>query len=157
MNDHETIRKMLASAAAGSLETHEQILVEQHARDCGACRRELEVLGVYARSLGALPQPVAPAGLVERTHARLVQQNAAAKDKRQGDLMLGLLAAFSWVTGTMVWIALRALVRGDRHLLQLNLIETAAWSFAFTILAWATAGVAAILISKQQEWVRREL
>ena len=100
---------------------------------------------------------MAPAGLVERTHARLVQQNAAAKDKRQGDLMLGLLAAFSWVTGTMVWIALRALVRGDRHLLQLNLIETAAWSFAFTILAWATAGVAAILISKQQEWVRREL
>ena len=157
MKGHETIRDMLASAASGGLEAQEQILVEQHARDCADCRRELEVLGLYVRGLATLPQPMAPAGLVERTHARLVQQNAVAGDERQRGLMLGLLAAFSWVTGMMTWIAVRAIVKRDGHLFHLNLTEFLVWSSASAILVCATAGVAAILISKRLEWIRREL
>ena len=60
MNMHESIRTKLALAAAGALPDDERRQVDQHARECETCHRELEVWGLYARGLHQLPQPMLP-------------------------------------------------------------------------------------------------
>jgi predicted anti-sigma-YlaC factor YlaD len=71
MSDHEAIHNMLPLAAAGALGRAEISRVERHLAACSGCRRELEVLRLYSRGLGELPQPAVPAGLLQQSHIHI--------------------------------------------------------------------------------------
>ena len=146
MNGHEEVRKLLPLAAAGALSRSQLSAVEGHAVTCAECRRELEVWRLYSRGLHELPQPVTPAGLMQRTAARLARERDAVAERRRHDLTLGLLVAFSWVIGALSWIPLRAVVGG---------IGIFTWVMFSSLLTWTTAGVAAVLLLRRKEWIRR--
>ena len=141
---HEDLRKMVALAAAGVLDPSEQRTVEQHARECGECRRELEILIRYSISLGSMPQPVVPEGLLERTRLRVAEAGWAAAERRSRDMLLALLVVLSWVTGAAIWMAARDLTGG-----------TVSGLIATTLLTWMTAGAAVVLLGKRDELARR--
>ena len=141
---HEEIQKMLALAAAGSLGAEEQRAVEQHAIGCEGCRRELEILGMYARGLGAMPQPAVPEGLLERTRLRVAEAGWEAAEQRSRDLMLALVVVLSWAGWLGLWMAVRTFTGGAVSALGIS-----------TLLVWATAGVAVLLLGKRDVLTRR--
>ncbi len=157
MNGHETIRAMLPLAAAGALTRGDLAAVEQHAATCSLCARELEVLRLYSEGLRDLPRPMVPAGLMQRTTARLVQERAAAAGRRRQDLTLGALALFSWSLAAVSWILVRVFTGGVWIVLGANLADAGTWFLASALLAWTTAGVAVVALGKHHALVRRIL
>jgi hypothetical protein len=157
MNDHEGIRAKLPLAAAGVLARSELSTVEQHAATCLECRRELEALRLYARGLRELPQPLAPPGLLQATRARILQEQAAAAERRWQDLMLGLLTLFSWGIGVVYWMLFRALTGGLWRVFGANLADAVTWYWVWALLVWTTAGVAVVMLGQRTEWMRRAL
>lgn len=149
MNEHESIRKLLPLAVAGALESGELLRVEQHAHSCGDCRRELETWSRYAHALRQLPQPSLPAGLLERTHRRIMQQNAASD--HVNPLVLGAIAIFGWATGLVLWALVRGLTGGAVNLLGLNLVSPLSWSLLSAVLTWITAAAAALVLIRHRE------
>jgi hypothetical protein len=157
MNDHETIRAMLPLAAADALSRGELSAVEEHAAACSQCRSELDALRLYSQGLGDLPQPVIPVGLLRRTRARLAQERATAADRRRQNLALGLLVLFSWAMGAASWLLVRTVTGGVWNVLGANLADPVTWLLVSVLLAWATAGVAAVTLGKRHELARRLL
>ena len=151
----ESIAGMLALAAAGVLDAQEQRRVEEHARECPACRRQLEIWSGYAQGLKQLPQPPIPAQLMERTRARLIEERAAAADRRWDELMLGALALFAWTVGFTFWFVLRIFTGGALVIMGANLVRFGAWSAASTVFVWLTAAVAALALGKRRSELRR--
>ena len=82
MNTHESIRIMLPLAAAGALDSQQQLQVESHVRVCESCRLEMDEWEVVASGVRKLPQPVAPADLLARTQARVLRERAEAASMR---------------------------------------------------------------------------
>ena len=78
MSSHDAIRELLPLAAAGALDAPEQRRVEEHARECPECLRQLENWGLYARALHQMRPPAIPVRLLERTRTRILQERAAA-------------------------------------------------------------------------------
>jgi len=154
MTEHESVRAMLALAAAGSLQPEEQRRVEQHARGCELCRRDLETWAVYTQGLRKLPQPAAPEGLVQRTQARILEERAAAAGRRGHELFLGALAIFGWLAGWAFWVLARAVTGGSLNVLGANLVSGLTWSLVSTVLVWTTAATAALMLGKRREWRR---
>lgn len=144
MIPHEEVRKMVALAVAGGLSADERMVVDRHARECDACRRELEILGRYALGLGAMPQPVIPEGLLERTRLRVAEAGWAAAEQRLRDVMLGLLVVLSWAGAAGLWMALRAITGGAASALGISIL-----------LVWATAGAAVVLLGSRDALPRR--
>ena len=157
MSDHEAIHNMLPLAAAGALGRAETSRVERHVAACSGCRRELEVLRLYSRGLGELPQPLVTAGLLQRTRARLIQERDTAADDRRQGLVLGLLTILSWGTGVVFWMLVRAVTGGVWNVLGANLADAATWSLVSALLMWATAGAAAVILGKRSAFMRRIL
>jgi Putative zinc-finger len=157
MNDHERMRELLALAAAGALDIEEQRRLEQHAAECAICRRELEIWSGYAQALQRLPQPAAPAQLLERTRARVLGERAAAADRRWDELMLAALALFAWTVGITGWLLLRVFTGGALVFLGANLVKFGTWSAISTVLVWLTAAVAAIGLGRRRRELRRAL
>jgi hypothetical protein len=157
MNSHESIRAMLPLAAAGVMPLEEMAIVEQHASTCPGCHRELELLRLYTRGLQDMPQPVLPAGLMRRTRARLIQEQEKKEARRRQALTLSLLVLFSWATGLVSWLLVRAVTGGVLSIFGINLVAVGIWSLMSVLLAWATAGVAAIVMGKRDELVRKFL
>lgn len=151
MSSHEANKARLVLAAAGALSPEELRQVEQHARECEVCRRELEVWGGYARGLGQLPQPELPLGLVARTQARVLRERAGAADRRRSSLMFGALAVFSWVNSLVVWSVARALTGGVLEVFGTNLVSAGPWFLGFSMVAWITAAVAAVTLGRYGE------
>jgi hypothetical protein len=151
MSKHETNRAKLALAAAGALSNEELLEVEQHARECQICRRELEVWGVYTRGLGQLPQPTLPVGLVARTQARVLRERADAADRRRSGLMLGALAVFSWATSFAVWSVARAVTGGVLEVFGMNLVSAWPWFLVSSMTASITAAAVAATLSRRGE------
>ena len=145
MNMHESIRTKLALAAAGALPDDERRQVEQHARECEACRRELEVWGLYAQGLHQLPQPMLPPDLLARTQARILRQENPMHERRSG-VMFCALAAYSWVIAFSVWLIARAVTGGTLEVSGTNLVGVGPWLFTSWVLAWITAGAAAVTL-----------
>ena len=141
---HEALRKMLALAAAGVLDAGEQRTVEQHAGECEECRRELEILSRYSISLGAMPQPAVPEGLLDRTSLRVAEAGWAAAERKSRDMFLALLVVLSWATGAVIWMAARKVTGGTVSALIVT-----------TLLIWMTAGAAVVLLGKRDELARR--
>jgi len=155
MTEHESIRDMLALAAAGVLGPEEIRLVEQHASTCEACRRELETWAGYTQGLRKLPQPQAPEGLLERTRARILQEREAAAEKRRHELRLAALAAFGWMASFTLWFIVRGFTGGTLIVVGANLGSGWTWLTMSAVLSWATAGAAVLVLGRGE--VRRFL
>jgi hypothetical protein len=108
MNDHESVRQLLALSAAGLLDPGEERLVREHARQCARCAAKLEDYAVLSAGLSALPCPLPLADLLARTSTLV----AAEVDRRQGAALAGASAVFACVFVLIVAQALRTLA-GD--------------------------------------------
>ena len=157
MSEHEAMRNLLALAAAGGLEADQQRRLDEHARDCPECRRELEMWSAYSQGLRRLPQPAVPAQLLERTRARVLQDRAAAADRRWNDLMLAALALFAWTVGLSFWFLVRVFTGDDLVIMGTNLIRLGTWSALSTVLVWVTAAAAALVLAKRRRELRSVL
>ena len=146
MNEHESIRAKLLQAAAGLLDSEETRQVEHHVHGCEACRQELNNWSFYTERLRQLPQPSAPAGLVERTQARILREYAPSAPHQRNDLMLSALALLGWITSLAAWVVLSALTGGVLNLAGVNLLDALTWFAISTVLAWVTAGAAAAIL-----------
>jgi predicted anti-sigma-YlaC factor YlaD len=151
MTEHESVRAMLALAAAGMLQPEEQRRVEQHARECEMCRRDLETWAVYTQGLRKLPQPSAPEGLVQRTQERFLQERAQAADRRRSELLLGALTILGWAAGWAFWIVARSITGGTLNVFGTNLVSGLTWSVGSTVLVWMTAATAALMLGRRHE------
>ena len=154
MNEHESIRAMLALAAAGALDPAESMRVERHAKACEDCRRELDIWSTYAHGLRQLPQPLAPTDLTERTRALILGKRAVAAGRRWNDLMLGALAVFGWAIGLTFWILVRVFTGGVVSVLGINLVNGLTWSLLSTVLVWMTAAAAAMMLERSRQMRR---
>jgi len=157
MSEHESMRELLALAAAGALEGEQQRRLEVHSCECPICRRELEIWSAYSQGLRRLPQPPLPGRLTERARARVLQERAAAADRRWNDLMLGALALFAWTVGLSFWFLLRIFSGGDLVIMGANLVRLGTWSAFSTVLVWVTAAAAALALGKRRRELRRAL
>ena len=157
MSDHESMARLLPSAAAGALDPHDQRRLEEHARECPLCRRELEIWNGYAQSLSHLPQLVVPAQLMERTRTRVIQERVAAADQRWEALTLGALALFAWTLGLTFWLVARIITGGQLMVMGTNLVRFGTWSAGSTVLVWLTAAVAALALGRRRRELRRAL
>ena len=157
MRDHEAFSALVPLAAAGSLANDELAAVEQHALACPECARELEVLRLYARGLRELPQPMAPAQLLQRTQARVMEARVRAAERRRNGLLLTLLSVFSWISGILVWMFARAVTGGVWKVLGVDLVGGLSWSLISAVLMWMTAGVTAFVMGRRNELLRREI
>ena len=155
MTEHESVRGMLALAAAGMLGPEDVRRVEQHASSCEACRAELEIWSGYAQGLRTLPQPSAPEGMLERTRARILQVHDAAAEKRRHELHLAALAAFGWMASFALWFIVRGVAGGTLVVLGANLSNGWTWLTVSAALSWATAGTAALMLGRLE--IRRFL
>jgi len=154
MNEHELVRAMLALSAAVLLSPDEVRRVEEHVRTCELCRTDLETWSEYAQGLRKLPQPSAPAGLMERTRAKIVQEHAVAAGRRRHAWLLGALVVFGWTTSLAFWVVARALTGGVFTVMGVNLVNGVTWSLSSTVLAWTTAAAAAMMLGRNREMRR---
>ncbi len=151
MTEHESVRVMLALAAAGALGPEEVRRIEQHTQGCELCRRDLETWAVYTRGLGKLPQPSAPEGIVQRTQARILQERAEASGRLRHELFLAALAIFGWVVGWSFWTLARAVTGGSLNVFGTNLMNGLTWSLLSTFLVWMTAATVALMMGRRRE------
>lgn len=151
MDEHESIRKMLPLAVADALEPEELGRVKQHAQGCEDCRRELENWRRYAQALRQLPQPSVPAGLLERTQTRMLQQKRAASGDCVNAIVLGAIAIFGWGTGLMIWALVRALTGGAVNIQGQDLVSPLSWSLLSAVLSWITAAASALVFVRRRE------
>ena len=151
MTEHESVRGMLALAAASALGPEEIRRVEQHAQDCELCRQDLETWAAYTQGLRKLPQPSAPEGLVQRTQARILQERTHTADRRKSELMLGALAIFGWGTGWALWTLVRAVSGGSLSVFGANLVNGLTWSLVSMAVAGITAATAALMLGRGRE------
>src|SRR5258708_5946611 len=105
----ESIRDLLALSAAGLLDPLDARRVGEHVRECATCAGELELLGDIAGTLGRLPAPAPPAGLVYRTQLAV----AAEADRRQGARLAIAAGALAWGIALATWEAGRVLGVSD--------------------------------------------
>src|SRR5439155_13142383 len=109
-------------------------------------RQKLDNLSCYTGVMRHLPQPFAPAGLVERTKARILREYAPSVPYQRNELIFGALALFGWMTSLAAWVVLSALTGGVLNLAGVNLLDTLTWFAVSTVLAWVTAGAAAVIL-----------
>jgi anti-sigma factor RsiW len=148
MTEHESVRAMLALAAAGALEPKEQRRVDEHARECDLCRKDLETWSAYSQSLRKLPQPSAPAGMLQRTQALISRHHAETADRRRHEWFLAALAIFGWGAGWASWTLIRAIVGGSLYLFGANLLNGLTWSVMSMAVAGITAATAALMLGR---------
>jgi anti-sigma factor RsiW len=150
MSDHDAIRELLSLAAAGVLEPDDERRVQQHVAVCDACRRELEVWQGYSRELVRLPAPVAPKYLAERTSARVLQQRAAAAERRWDDIVLAVLVLLGWTVSLVAWVVFRLFSGGMLSVVETSFVTILEWLGASTVFAWLTAAVAAVMLGSRR-------
>jgi anti-sigma factor RsiW len=154
VSEHASIRELLSLAAAGVLEPNEQRRVQQHVAVCDACRSELERWQGYSRELVRLPAPVAPKYLAERTCARILEQRAAAAERRWDDIVLGVLVLLGWTVSLVAWVVFRLFSGGMLSVVETSFVTILTWLGASTVFAWLTAAVAAVMLGGRRS-VRR--
>ncbi len=133
MNDHDSVRKLLALSAAGLLEASEERLVREHARQCAPCAAKLDDYAMLAAGLSALPCPLPLPDLLRRTNALV----AAEVDRRQGAAFAGATAIFACAFVLLTGQTLRVLVGDSAALVWLG------WALISSVLGAASAVVLA--------------
>jgi anti-sigma factor RsiW len=140
MKEHVEVQELLDLAAAGALDPEEQQRVQEHLRQCDACRADLNDWHLLADTLRMLPTPQAPPGLLMRTH-RLVKARQLMKANNFGNLLFPcLLLAFSWISLLLNYQLMRLI---NLSLAKwLNISTTAVW-IAYIGISWLAAAAAA--------------
>jgi len=151
---HETIRELLALAAAGALGPEEDLLVVRHRKTCDECSAELERWGALTSGLRRLPTPQPRAVVVERARAQAAARLTEEIEHRWQRAVIMFLVLYAWIVTVVTWPIFRLITAG--LLIRLGPRFNHSWFLfaTFTILVWATGGVAAVLLgrSRQQGW-----
>ena len=154
MNTHESIRSMLALAAAGALNDEESREVDRHVQTCDDCRREWSSWRVVAAGLKHLPQPVAPADLIARAQARILREREASAAARWSGFTLGALGIYSWVVSLAFWLLARAITDGMFVVLGTNLVSAGPWFLVSFIVSGTTVVTAALALKHHGQFRR---
>ena len=112
MSEHETVRGLLALAAAGALSADEEQRVARHAAGCAECAGEVEAWRALSSALRRIPTPQAPRAVVERAWARAEAQLLARAERRWNQGALVFVALFSWTAVLAGWPLFRMLSGG---------------------------------------------
>jgi anti-sigma factor RsiW len=136
MSEHDTIRELLALAAAGALTPAEEQRVAEHLQSCIACSNELEAWRPIARELRRLPTPQPSPWLAQATRARAEAELAEQAEHEWNRRVLTVVVAFSWLLTMASWPVWR--VVSGRPGIGLAV---------FTALGWFAGGVAAVLLA----------
>ncbi len=156
MTEHETNSKLLARYAAGGLDEEETRRVEDHLRHCTVCQAELALWGYYIAAARQQPQPVPPADLLARTQARLLFEREKRDQRRNDFMLLAIGVAISWAVTWASWYTVRIFAGGKLIVMGDDILQARVWFLISMLLAWMTAGTAAIALSKHRE-LRRSL
>lgn len=148
---HEKIRELLALAAAGALGPEEDMLVARHRETCDECSAELERWGALTGGLRRLPTPQPRAAVVERARAQAEARLAEEIEHRWLRAVIIFLALYAWILTVVTWPIFRLIM--GRLLTWFKPGFNNYWLLfaAFTILGWATGGVAAVLLGRHRE------
>jgi hypothetical protein len=85
-----------------------------------------------------------------------VREREKAEQRRIEISMLSIGIALSWGVSLAIWYAVRELTGGMFIVLGTNLLQAGPWFLTTMLAAWATAGVAAIILGGNSE-LRRSL
>lgn len=155
MSEHDVIRDLLALAAAGALDSAEQQRVEHHLAGCGSCAAELDLWRGLAGSLRRLPTPQAPAELVERTRTRVEAQLAAEAERRWDQAVMAFLVLFAWTVTLASWPIVRLFSSGVASWLDVGATQIWYGLVVYTLIAWLSGGVAAVMLGLRHRAARR--
>jgi anti-sigma factor RsiW len=152
---HETIRELLALAAAGAIGPEEELLVARHLETCDQCSAELERWGVLTDGLRRLPTPQPRAGVVERARAQAETRLAEEIDHRWQRSVLIFLILYAWILTVVSWPVFHLIAGGLLTRFEPGLNNYWLLFAVFTSLVWATGGVAAVLLGRHRQHERR--
>jgi anti-sigma-K factor RskA len=107
MTEHKEFAEDLALYALGALDSAERATLEQHLRECAACRRELEQLrGDSALLAMSAPQQVPPPRARRRLMAAIAAERLAARPPRRLSLWMfvpSLAAVALAIVAIILW------------------------------------------------------
>jgi predicted anti-sigma-YlaC factor YlaD len=152
---HDKIRGLLALAAAGALDAHEEQIVEQHVRECAACAAEQEKFSLIGGALRRLPTPQPRATVVEHARAQAQIRLAEEFEHRWNRSVIAGLVVLAWVLTAVSWPVFKLVTRGVVGLIDPGFSHTWFAFVAFTATVWIAGGAAAALLSLQNRRERR--
>jgi len=155
MTEHDTIRGLLALAAAGALTSEEEKRVAEHVRSCVACSNELQEWQAITTGLRRLPTPQPSARLVQTTLARAEAKLAEQAELAWNRRMLIVVVAFAWLLTVASWLGFHLVSRHFESWLGPRFGRTWISFGAFTALGWVAGGVAAVMLAIRQRGERR--
>ena len=145
MTTHETIRRLLALSAAGLLDAADDRRVREHVHECAECSTALDELAAVSADLCRLPAPMAPADLLARTEARVVEELAAQAGSRHGAILAVGAGLFTWMAALATWGLYRYLTGNAGWL---------AWLVLTTVPAYMAAGAVAVMFASRRRLER---
>ncbi len=155
MNDHEQIRELLPLAAADALDEREQRRVEQHLRECGSCRSDLEGFTRMAAALRRIPTPQPPALLLERTRHAAERVLLEQAERKWDHRVLAFLLLFSWTVTLAAWPVVKFISGDVFEWMGFAQSKMWLWLAGYTVAGWLAAGVAAVVLGVRQRALRR--
>ncbi|MGA8223199.1 MAG: hypothetical protein WB780_16230 [Candidatus Acidiferrales bacterium] len=155
LDSHEKIYELLALAAAGALTPDEELLVARHRETCDECSAELERWGALTGGLRRLPTPQPRAAVVERARALAEARLAGEMEHRWQRAVIIFLVLYSWILTVVTWPIFRLITGGLLAWFEPGFNNYWFLFAVFTSLAWATGGVAAVLLGRHRQQGRR--
>ena len=155
MSEHNTIRDLLALAAADALSIEEQRRVEQHLAQCAACTAELDAWRGMAEGLKRLPTPQPSPNLVERVRVSLERRLAADAERRVNYRLMAFLVLFAWTVTLAGWPIARLLSQGLLGWIDPQFRSTWILLVGYTMITWVTGGIAGLAIALRHRSRRR--
>jgi anti-sigma factor RsiW len=151
MTEHDEIRDLLALAVARALDPDEEERVERHLRSCAACAAELDDWQLLAGGLRRLPTPQPSPAVVERARARAEIRFVEEAEHRSHRTVLIFLTLFAWAITLMGWPVVQLLTGGLLGWFSPRFSQGWLGFAAFSTLAWAAGGTAALLLAFHQQ------
>ncbi len=103
MSEHESIRELLALAAADALDAEQRRRVDAHTAQCEFCRRELAAFDALAGTLRRAPMPQPSPELLARVHVLASARLAVVRNQSEVSRWLPALVLASWVSALASW------------------------------------------------------
>jgi anti-sigma factor RsiW len=155
VKDHTALRAQLTLAAVGALDDASQMEIERHLAVCPACAAEFARWQRMGVAIRRMPKPLAPAGLVERTRALLVERQVQEAEARANFRGLALVLAFVWAMTFLAWPLERQLAAGAASLFALDSARASLWVLAYTILGSIAGTTAAVVLGLNRRQAAR--
>jgi len=155
LDSHGQIRELLALAAAGALGPEEDLLVARHLESCDECSAELERWRVLTGGLRRLPTPQPRAAVVERALAQAETRLAEEIEHRWNRAVIVFLVLYAWILTVVSWPVFRLITGGLLTRFEPGVNHPWLLFAVFTILVWATGGVAAVVLARHRQQERR--